>query len=83
LYTLRETLAEGGKATLTTGAIAGRDVVPTDLPNAGRLMHLIDHQPDGTYLAVLQHSPFVNGGMRGIVERGSFHLVIGWPEGQP
>jgi hypothetical protein len=83
LYILRETLADGGKATLSAGAVAGRDVVPTDLPTAGRLMHLIDNQPDGTYLAVLQHSPFVNGGTKGIVERGSFHLVIGWPEGQP
>ena len=39
--------------------------------------------PAGSYLAVLEGSPFWDPGVTGIIERGSFHLVLGWPGGQP
>jgi hypothetical protein len=83
VYSLRDPLPEGGKATLKDGGLIGRDVVPADLPLSGRLMHLIDNQPEGSYLAVLERSPFLNAGTSAVLERGSFHVVIGWPGGQP
>jgi hypothetical protein len=83
IYSLRDALAEGGKATLKDGGVIGRDVVPADLPLSGRLMHLIDNQPEGSYIAVLERSPFLNAGMPAVGERDSFHVVIGWPGGQP
>ena len=42
-----------------------------------------EHQPAGSYLAVLERSPFWDPGVPGVAERGSFHLVLGWPGGQP
>ena len=56
---------------------------PADLPLSSRFVHLLEHQPAGSYLAVLERSPFWDPGVSGVVERGSFHLVLGWPEGQP
>jgi len=32
---------------------------------------------------VLERSPFWESGVPALVERGSFHLLLGWPEGQP
>ena len=36
----------------------------------------------GSYLAVLDRSPFWEPGVPGLMERGSFHLVLGFPQGQ-
>jgi hypothetical protein len=46
VFSLRQSLAEGAKATLVNDRMAGRDLVPVDLPTSGRLMHLSDTQPD-------------------------------------
>jgi hypothetical protein len=43
---------------------------------------LVQHQPTGSYLAVLDLSPFWEPGVTGLSERGSVHVVLGWPEGQ-
>ena len=83
LYSLREPLTAGAKVTMYPGALSAGGLVPGDMPLSARLVHLIEHQPDETYLAVLQRSPFIDYGVRGVIERASFHLVIGWPEGQP
>jgi hypothetical protein len=83
LYTLAGPLPPGGRATLTAGGRAPVNLVPSDIPQATRLLHLLENQPEGTYLAVLERSPFWDPGVSAITERGSFHLVIGWPEGQP
>jgi hypothetical protein len=82
-YSLTGPLPQGGKATMKAGALAAGSVVPSDLPLASRFWHLIDHQPAGSYLAVLERSPFWEPGAPGVDERGSFHLVLGWPGGQP
>jgi hypothetical protein len=58
-------------------------VVPADLPLSSRFQHLLLNQPDGSYLAILDRSPFLEPGAAGVVDNGSFHLVIGWPGGQP
>jgi hypothetical protein len=83
VYSLAGPLPPGGKAVLRSGTLEARNVVPPDLPLSSRFRHLVENQPRGSYLAVLERSPFWDAGVSGIVERGSFHLVIGWPEGQP
>jgi hypothetical protein len=76
-------LPPGGKQILKPGGRAAGLVVPADLPQSSRFLHLVEHQPAGSYLAVLERSPFWDPGVSGVVERGSFHLVLGWPGGQP
>jgi hypothetical protein len=83
VYTLDAPLANGAKGALQAGARAAIDVVPSNVPLVVRFRHLIEHQPEGSYLAVLEHSPFWEPGIDGLNERGSFHLLLGWPEGQP
>lgn len=83
VYSLTGPLPEGGKGTLKPGSPAASTVVPPGLPLSARFEYLMAHQPDGSYLAVLERSPFWNAGVDGVVERASFHFVIGWPEGQP
>ena len=83
VYSLAGPLPNGGKATMKTGALEAGNVVPSDVPLSSRLVHLLEHQPAGSYLAVLERSPFWDHGVSGVVEQGSFHLVFGWPEGQP
>jgi hypothetical protein len=83
LYSLAGPLPHGGKATMKTGGLDARKVVPSGLPLTERFVHLVENQPGGSYLAVLERSPFWDPGVSSVVERGSFHLVIGWPEGQP
>ena len=83
VYSLARPLAAGGREMLTTGSPGGRIVVPSGLPLSARFEHLVANQPRGSFLAVLERSPFWDPGVSGVSERGSFHLVIGWPEGQP
>jgi hypothetical protein len=83
IHALSETLAPGGKAALKAGGRAASTIVPADLPLSSRFLHLAHNQPAGSYLAVLERSPFVEPGVAGVAERGSFHLVLGWPAGQP
>ena len=83
VYQLTRPLAQGETATLSAGAPPSATIVPTDLPLSARLLFLFEHQPAGSYLAVLERSPFWDAGVSGVDERGSFHLVLGWPGGQP
>jgi hypothetical protein len=82
-------LSAGHKATLRSGAPSGGirprpgDVVPSDLPLSSRFEYLFEHQPAGSYLAILDRSPFWNPGVTAVDERGSFHVVWGWVGGQP
>ena len=83
VYTLAGPLPAGGKEMLKIETRAAADVVPSGLPLSPRFRHLVENQPAGSYLAVLERSPFWEPGVSGVVERGSFHLVLGWPGGQP
>jgi hypothetical protein len=83
VYSLGGPLPSGGRGVLNLGVVSPATFVPADMPLSARFLHLIEHQPEGSYLAVLERSPFWDPGVSGVVERGSFHLVIGWPEGQP
>jgi len=48
-----------------------------------RFLDLAQHLASGAYLAVLDRSPFWDPGVAALTERGSAHVVLGWPEGQP
>jgi hypothetical protein len=82
VYSLTGALPPGGSAPMKIGGLDARRVIPAGLPLSSRFEYLIDHQPAGSYLAVLEHSPFWDAGVSSLSERGSFHLVLGWPEGQ-
>ena len=43
---------------------------------------VIQQQPPDSYIAVLDRSPFWEPGVLDLMERGSFHLVLRWPQGQ-
>jgi hypothetical protein len=81
-YVLDAPLADGAAAALRPGTIDASAIVPRDLPMPARFIRLFQAQPEGSYLAVLDRSPFWDPGVRDVVERGSFHLVLGWPDGQ-
>jgi hypothetical protein len=81
LYSLGRPLPAGGRDVLQRGGRRAVDIVPKDLfPSA--VARLFDRPPDGAYLAVLDRSPFWNPGVENLDERASFHVVLGWPEGQ-
>jgi hypothetical protein len=82
-YSLATPLPPGGRAVLKTGGRDARLVMPADLALPSKFVPLSESQPPGSYLAVLERSPFWDPGVSGLVERGSLHLVLGWPEGQP
>jgi hypothetical protein len=82
-YSLAGPLPHGAKATMKSGGLEAWTMIPGDLPLSSRFVHLVENQPGGSYLAVLERSPFWDPGVASVDERGSFHLVIGWPEGQP
>jgi hypothetical protein len=83
VYSLAGRLAPGARATLKAGVPGASAIVPSSLPLTARFVHLVHNQPAGSYLAVVDASPFVEPGVAGVAERGSFHLVLGWPDGQP
>jgi hypothetical protein len=83
VYTLAGPLRAGGKEILRASATGARIETPSDSPLASRFAYLVAHQPRDSYLAVLERSPFWDPGVSDVAERGSFHLVIGWPGGQP
>jgi hypothetical protein len=82
VYRLDAPLAPGARQTLTRGAVDPAQMVPETLAIRSKFIDLIEQQPAGTYLAVLDRSPFWEPGVSGLMEQGSFHLVLGWPEGQ-
>jgi hypothetical protein len=78
MYTLSRPLPAGGRDVLTPGLTS---LVPAGLPLSTKFYSVIGQQPAGSYLAVLDRSPFWDPGVPDLVERGSFHLVLGFPEG--
>lgn len=82
-YSLTAPLPAGGQGVLQHGGRPAGVAVPTDLPLSDRFAHLFANQPEGSYLAILERSPFWDSGVSHVEERRSFHLLIGWPGGQP
>lgn len=82
-YALTAPLPAGGQGVLQADGRPGGLAVPADLPVSARFAHLFANQPEGSYLAILERSPFWEPGVSHVEERDSFHLLIGWPGGQP
>ena len=80
IYSIDGPLPAGGKLAMKAGAFDSRRVWPAGVAVPGRLFNLIQHQPTGSYLAILEQSPFWESGVSSVTERGSVHLVVGWPE---
>jgi len=81
-YRLDAPLAPGAKTTLTRGDLDPKQLVPETLAIRSKFIELIEQQPRGSYVAVLDRSPFWEPGVTNLMERGSFHLVLGFPQGQ-
>jgi hypothetical protein len=82
-YSLTAPVPAGGQGVLQRDDRPIGTAVPTDLPVSARFAQLFANQPEGSYLAILERSPFWEPGVSRVEERNSFHLVIGWPGGQP
>jgi hypothetical protein len=72
IYTLTGPLRTGGQATMHAGGKLDLQTLPP------KFRSIADEQQDGTYLAYLEHSPFLETGAPNVEERGSFHLLLGY-----
>jgi hypothetical protein len=80
IYVLNGTLDAGGKGSLQQGTLTTdfyKDALKAGELNPEKFRMLIDTQPNGSYLAVLEKSPFWDSGVANLQELGSFHLVYG------
>ena len=87
VYVLKSGLPAGERASLDLGkpaaiALIGETLKTTPLVVA-KFQQLLDRQPDGAYVAVLEKSPFWDAGVAETAEAKSFHLVLGFAGGQP
>jgi hypothetical protein len=82
-YSLGAPLLGGASAVLRDTATSGREILPSGDATLSRFDDVVTNMPDGAYLAVLERSPFWDGGAREIDERSSFHLVLGRPGALP
>jgi hypothetical protein len=48
-----------------------------------KFQQVIDRQPSGSFVAVLEKSPFWDPGVAQMNEARSFHMVLGYAGGQP
>lgn len=83
VHALAGPLAPGGRQPMRASAFDAPRELPTGVAVPAKFVHVLQQQPAGSYLAVLEHSPFWEPGVPRVAERGSVHLVLGWPEGQP
>lgn len=82
MYRLESPLAAGAKGTLSKGDNDAKALVPGARSMGTKFEAVVSTQPVGTYLAVLDRSPFWEPGVANLNEAGSYHLVLGWPQGQ-
>jgi hypothetical protein len=82
-YTLDDPLPGGAAATLRETTSSGRELLGSDDAVLSRFDTMVTNLPDRAYFAVLDRSPFWDGGIRQIDERASFHLVLGRFGAQP
>lgn len=81
-YTLTGPLAPGAAGPLRQATGVAAEMLPAEAA-LSHFRYAAADQPDGSYLAVLERSPFWQSGVAGIDERDSFHLVLGFPQAQP
>ena len=82
-YALADPLPGGAAATLRETTASGRDLLGSGDTVLSRFDTVVTNLPDRAYFAVLDRSPFWDGGVREIDERSSFHLVLGRFAAQP
>ncbi len=82
-YSLGGPLRAGAAGVLRDTTASGRDLLGSTDAVLARFDSVVTNIPDGAYLAVLDRSPFWDGGVRDIDERSSFHLVLGRLGAQP
>lgn len=86
-WSLGTKVSAGGKADLKADKSKPADMFGKYLNDAGvtrpKFQNIVDNQPDHSYLAVLETSPFWDPGVANADERQSFHLVLGYLDEQP
>ena len=82
-YSIADPLRGGASAVLRETSESGRELLGSSDAVLSRFDDVVTSLPDQAYLAVLDRSPFVDGGIREIDERSSFHLVLGHLGAQP
>ncbi|HYR84041.1 MAG TPA: hypothetical protein VE422_08190 [Terriglobia bacterium] len=83
IHTLGGPLRAGEKGILQTGPGNAPEVFFSPLLSPQKLHDVMNNQADGSYLAVLERSPFWEPGIPKLDERGSLHLVLGYAGGEP
>jgi len=87
VYGLETALAAGERGTLKAAAIKGPEVYGQGLRETpispAKFQRVINSQPDDSYVAVLETSPFWDPGVDRLKEERSFHFVFGYAGGQP
>jgi hypothetical protein len=58
-------------------------LVQSGVPSPEIFQRAVNSQPDGSYIALLDRSPFWEPGLANLDERGSFHFMLGFVEGEP
>jgi hypothetical protein len=76
-YSLGSPLPGGANAVLRETTASGRELLGSGDAVLSVFDDVVTKLPDQAYLAVIDRSPFVEGGVREIDERSSFHLVLG------
>jgi hypothetical protein len=86
IYGLSGELTPGSKGSLKPATLVAADLYSERLKDTPlhtpKFQEVIEGQRNGTYLAVLETSPFWNSGVSSVDEHNSFHLVLGYG-GQP
>jgi hypothetical protein len=86
IYVLNKPLPAGEKSDLSAGSEHSTQEFLDKVLQSARyrwIREAIDKQTDGSYIAVLDRSPFWDPGVPSIEERESFHLVVGLIGVQP
>jgi hypothetical protein len=76
-YALGEALRPGAAADLQETTTSGRELLGASDSVMARFDNVITHLAEGSYLAVVDRSPFWDSAAVTIDERGSFHAVLG------
>jgi hypothetical protein len=81
-YLLDGRVPKGSKQTLEKAALDLERGLPGGVVLPAKFIGLLQDPPVGSYVAVLEQSPFWESGVAHLVERGSVHVVLGFPEGR-
>ncbi|HEX5070256.1 MAG TPA: hypothetical protein VFV78_08565 [Vicinamibacterales bacterium] len=81
-YSLSGQLAAGGTQTIRATPMDPKRPLPDGVVIPAKYFTALRDLAPGSYLAVLDRSPFWESGVSRLTELGSSHMVLGWPEGQ-